>query len=104
MSEIASADALEILAPIWHEKPETARRVLQRLSTVMQWAVAMEFRTDNPCDRIRATLGRQRNVVQHMRALSHRQVAASLQAVQASRATTAAKLAFEFLVLTAALG
>ena len=35
-----------------------------------------------------------------MRALSHRNVAAALEIVQASRATTAAKLAFEFLVLT----
>ena len=68
----------------------------------MQWAVAMEFRTDNPCDRIRVTLDRQRDVVQHMRALSHRDVAAALETVQASRATTAAKLAFEFLVLTVA--
>ena len=102
VSEIATADVLEILAPIWHEKPETARRVLQRVSTVMQWAVAMEFRTDNPCDRIRATLGRQRDVVQHMRALSHRDVSSALETVRASRATTAAKLAFEFLLLTAA--
>ena len=102
VSEIATADVLEILAPIWHDKPETARRVLQRVSTVMQWAVAMEFRTDNPCDRIRATLGRQRDVVQHMPALSHRDVSAALETVRASRATTAAKLAFEFLVLTAA--
>ena len=91
-----AADVLEVLAPIWHEKPDTTRRVLQRVSTVMQWAVAMEFRTDKPCDRIRATLGRQRDVV-----LSHRDVGAALETVQASRATTAAKLAFEFLVPTA---
>ena len=55
-----SADILGVLAPIWHEKPETARRVRHRIAAVMQWAVAMEYRPDNPCDRVAATLGRQR--------------------------------------------
>ena len=91
-----------VLAPIWHEKPETARRVRQRIGAVMQWAVAMEYRAENPCDRVAATLGRQRDVVRHMRALPHAEVASAVATVRASRATTAAKLAFECLVLTAA--
>ena len=102
VSEVTSADVLQILGPIWHEKPETARRVRQRISAVMQWAVAMEFRADDPCDRVGVTLGRQRDVVQHMRALPHADVAAAVETVRASGATLAAKLAFEFLVLTAA--
>ncbi len=102
VSEVTSADVLEILNPLWHHKPETARRLRQRINTVMQWAVAMEYRTDNPCDRVGATLGRQRDVVRHMPALPHAEVAEAVATVRASRATTAAKLAFEFLVLTAA--
>ena len=102
VSEVTSADVLQILGPIWHEKPGTARRVRQRISAVMQWAVAMEFRVDDPCDRVGVTLGRQRDDVQHMRALPHREVAAAIQTVRAPGATPAAKLAFEFLVLTAA--
>ena len=102
VSEVTSADVLEILNPIWHHKPETARRLRQRINTVMQWAVAMEYRTDNPCDRVGATLGRQRDVVQHMAALPHAEVAEALETIHASGATTAVKLAFEFLVLTAA--
>ena len=69
VSDVTSADVLGVLAPIWHEKPETARRVRHRISAVMQWAIAMEYRPDNPCDRVAATLGRQRRVVRHMRAL-----------------------------------
>ena len=102
VSEISSADVLGVLAPIWHEKPETARRVRQRIRAVMQWAVAMEYRADNPCDRVVATLGRQRDVVRHMRALPHAEVASAVATVRATRATSAVKLAFEFLVLTAA--
>ena len=47
-------------------------------------------------------LGPQRDVVHHMRALPHRDVAAAVEKVRASRSTRAVKLAFEFLVVTVA--
>ena len=102
VSEVTAGDVLEVLTPIWHTKAETARRVRQRISVVLQWAVTMDLRTDNPCDRVGATLGRQRDVVRHMPALPHRGVASALRVVNESGATQAAKLAFTFLVLTAA--
>ena len=102
VSEVTSADVLEILAPIWHTKADTARRLRQRIRAVLEWAVAMEFRIDNPCDRIDPVLGPQRDVVQHMRALPHREVAAAIQTARASTVPLAVRLAFEFLVLTAA--
>ena len=74
----------------------------QRLRAVLEWAVAMEYRIDNPCDRIGPVLGPQHDVTEHMRALPHRDVAAAIRTVQAAKAPEVAKLAFEFLVLTAA--
>ena len=100
--DITSAEVLEILTPIWHQKPETARRVRQRIGAVMEWAVAMECRPDNPCDRLKKTLPRQKDIVQHMRALPHGEVAAAIAKVQESGASRATRLLFEFLVLTAA--
>ena len=44
-------------------KADTARRLRQRIRAVLEWAVAMEFRIDNPCDRIDPVLGPQRDVV-----------------------------------------
>ena len=102
VSEVNSADVLEILTPIWHVKVETARFVRQRIRAVLEWAIAMELRNDNPCDRVMPVLGPQHHLVQHMRALPHRDVAAALGTVRASSAKLAVKLAFEFLVLTAA--
>ena len=102
VSEVTSADLLAVLTPIWHAKPDTARRVRQRIAAVLEWAVAMEHRGDNPCDRIGPVLGPQRDVVRHMRALPHHRVAAAIETVRASRATAAVKLALEFLVVTAA--
>ena len=102
ISEVASADVLAILTPIWHTKPVIAKTVKQRIHTVLEWAIAMNLRTDNPSDRVGPVLGPQRNIVQHMRALPHREVAAALATVRTSGAPPAVTLAFEFLVLTAA--
>lgn len=102
VSEVTSADVHKILLRIWHEKQETARRVRSRISAVMEWAVAMEFRTDNPCDRLKTALPRQKDVRTHMRALPYAKVSAAIATVRESRASLSAKLAFEFLVLTAA--
>ena len=101
VSEVSSADVLEILTPIWHAKAQTAWRVRQRIHAVMEWAVAMELRNDNPCDRIGPVLGPQKALVEHMRAIPHQDVAAAIDAVRDSGAAPVVKLAFELLVLTA---
>ena len=101
VSEVNSADVLAVLTPIWHVKMRTARTVRQRIRAALEWSVAMEHRTDNPCDRVGPVLGPQREIVRHMRALPHRDVAA-VGTVRASKATRPVKVAFEFLVLTAA--
>ena len=101
VSEVTSADVIGILAPIWHDRAPTARKLRQRIRAVMEWAVAMGLRTDNPCDRIGPVLGSQQGVVRHMRALPHREVGAVIRTVRASEGRLVVKLAFEFLVLTA---
>ena len=101
IAEVTSADVIGILAPIWHEKAPTARKLRQRIRAVLEWAVAMDLRPDNPCDRIGPVLGSQGNAVRHMRALPHGEVASALQTVRASNKRPLLKLMFEFLVLTA---
>ena len=76
---VTSADLLEVLAPIWHLKASTDRAVRQRMRAVLEWAVAMELRPDNPSDRIGRVLGPQNDVVQHIRALLHREVASAIR-------------------------
>ena len=93
---------LDILTPICHAKAQTARNVRQCISAVMEWAIAVNLRPDNPCARVLPVLGKQNEVVRHMRALPHRDVAAAVATVRASNAAEPIKLAFEFLVLTAA--
>ena len=48
VSEVKQKDVIDILAPIWQEKPRMARAVRSNLSTVMLWAINREYRASNP--------------------------------------------------------
>ncbi|WP_022707856.1 tyrosine-type recombinase/integrase [Paracoccus zeaxanthinifaciens] len=102
LQDVTSADVLHALMPIWTSKPETARRVRQRIGTVMKWAIAQGWRKDNPAQDIGQALPKTPKRQTHRKALPYAEVAGCLRAVQASRAGLSTKLALEFLVLTAA--
>ena len=102
VSEVATADVLAILKPIWSSKPATARAVHQRIGAVMKWAVAKGYRPDNPAgDAIAAALPRNGNAIRHHKALPHGEVAAALAEVRDSGSHAGVRLALEFMVLTA---
>ena len=64
VDKIETSDVLKVLSPIWLTKPETARRVRQRIGTVLDWAKAAGFRTgDNPVDGVSKGLCRGRPMV-----------------------------------------
>ena len=53
INEVGTPDVLKVLTPIWQTKPETARRVRQRIKVVLEWARAAGHRTgENPVDLI----------------------------------------------------
>ena len=99
---ITRRHVVDVLSPIWTAKPETARRVRQRIRAVMDRAAALDYIDFNPAgDAINAALAKQPRVKRHHRALPYRQLPAALQAVRASTANGLVKLAFELLALTA---
>jgi integrase len=100
--DIATHDVLKVLSPIWLTKPETARRVRQRIGTVMDWSKAAGFRSgDNPIDAVTRGLPKQPAPNRHHEALPFRDVPAFVKRLRASAAGARARLAFEFLVQTA---
>lgn len=101
VSDLTTADVLAVLQPIWLEKPETARRVRQRIGTVMKWAVANGWRTDNPADAISQALPKQIDTQQHRKALPYDKVPEFLETLKGSNAGESTKLALELLILTA---
>ena len=103
LERINRGDVLRVLTPIWTTRPETARRVRQRMRTVFRWAMAHGFMETNPAgEAIDGALPPMPKVKAHLRALPYQEVQAALEVVEASQASVAAKLCFRFLVLTAA--
>ncbi len=103
VSDITAQDIMAVLLPVWHSKHETAQRVRQRIAVVMKWAIAQGHRADNPAGEVlTAALPRKGNGARHHRALPHGEVAGAIAAVRGSGAGMSTRLAFEFLVLTAA--
>ncbi|WP_323769031.1 tyrosine-type recombinase/integrase [Antarctobacter sp.] len=102
VGDVNTNDVLRVLSPIWTEKPETARRVRQRIGMVMKWAVAKGWRQDNPAEAISQALPKHERRKAHRKALPYQDVSRFLQSVQASKAGAVTKLAIEFLILTAA--
>lgn len=102
LQDVSTADVLAVLMPIWTSKAETARRVRQRIGTVMKWAIAQGWRQDNPAENINQALPKVAKRQEHRKALPHAEVAGCLAAVNASKAGLATKYALELLVLTAA--
>lgn len=100
---IGTPEVLKVLSPIWQSKPETARRVRQRLRVVLEWARAAGHRSgDNPVDLIGEALPKiSKTRIAHLAALPFSEVGAFVEALRAGQSEAVTKLAFEFLILTA---
>ena len=103
VDRVDRGDVLGVLAPIWTTRPETARRVRQRMRTVFRWAMAYGLVESNPAgEAIDGALPAMVRVKAHRRALPYEEVGAALEEIGGTWASTAVKLCFKFLVLTAA--
>ncbi len=102
VNQIETPDVLRALSPIWVTKPETARRVRQRIRTVLDWAKVAGFRSgDNPVEGVAKGLPKQHGSDDHHAALPFEDVSWFIKALRGSDASEPARLAFEFLILTA---
>ena len=102
VAEVTPADTLAVVEPIWTEKAETATRVKQRMEVIFDWCIVQGWRSDNPASAIGRALPRRPRLKHHHPALPYGEVPAALQLVRESSADPVTKLAFEFMVLTAA--
>ena len=67
---ITPGDIVSVLSPIWYEKPETARRVHQRIRAILDWSIATGHRQPpNPASGVRRGFKPQKVEVQHFAAI-----------------------------------
>lgn len=101
VNEIEGPAIRDVLAPIWLSKPETARRVRQRIATVLDWACAKGFRaTEAPMRSIAKGLPRQPKKDRHFAAMSYADVPAFVEKLRERESV--GRVALEALILTAA--
>jgi integrase len=103
VDQIETSDVLRALSPIWLSKPETARRVRQRIATVLDWAKVAGYRSgDNPVEGVGRGLPRQNETRGHFDAIPYADVPQFVGKLSDVPANAFARLGFEFLILTAA--
>jgi integrase len=101
VAEIRAGDIVDVLRPIWTAKPETARRVLQRMEFVFRAAIRREWRDRaSPTIGVREELGSMRKMAQHFRALPYAELPAFFAKLK-SLPPTPARLCLMWVVLTA---
>ncbi len=102
VDKIDSADVLKVISPIWTQKHETARRVMQRIGVVLDVAKARKFRAgENPVQEIKAlnVLPKVDSAPKHHGAMPWRDLPAFYEELKTREAV--AGLALRFLILTA---
>lgn len=101
VNEIEGPLIRDVLAPIWLAKPETARRVRQRIGTVLDWSYAKGFRaTEAPMRSLSKGLPRQPKKDNHFAALPYAQIPDFLDELAGRESV--GRVALEALILTAA--
>ena len=101
VSEVDTSAIRDVLATIWLSKPETARRVRQRIGTVLDWAFVKGFRAaEAPMRSLSKGLPRQPKKDGHFAAMSYADVPTFMQRLNERKSV--GRLALEAAILTAA--
>jgi integrase len=101
VSDLDGPAVRDVLASIWLTKPETARRIRQRIISIVDWSVAKGYR-DVPLATaaIDKSLPRQKRTDRHHEALPYADLPGFMKALHERESV--GRLALEFVILTAA--
>ena len=101
VNEIEGPAIRDVLAPIWLSKPETARRVRQRIASVLDWSCAKGFRaSEAPVRSISKGLPRQPKKDGHFAAMAYVDIPGFVAELRSR--VSVGRVALEMLILTAA--
>ena len=98
VTDLDQRDIRDTLAPIWHEKADTARKALNRLSIVLRHAAALGLDVDlQATAKARALLGKSRHVPKNIPAMAWADVPGFYASLEEQTLT---HLALRLLILT----
>ena len=103
VDEITRRDLAALLTPLRREHHETARKVRQGLAKVFRWARANDYRIDDPADDALGELVEKvKHQPEHRESLPYTEVSTAIHKLRFGYSLRVTRLAFEFLILTAA--
>ena len=101
VSDIDGPAVRDVLATIWLAKPETARRVRQRINGVVDWAIGKGYRTAPlPMKAINKSLPKHRTTTKHHAAMPYGDLPAFMSRIRERESM--GRLALEAVILSAA--
>lgn len=101
IEDIDQHELKRILEPIWHTKPDTARKAMNRINLTLKHAAALDLDVDlQAVMKAQALLGKRRHTVQHIPSLPYSEAPAFYQRLCTLNFPSA--LALRYLILTVA--
>lgn len=101
IEDIDQHELKRVLEPIWHEKPDTARKAMNRINLTLKHAAALDLDVDlQAVMKAQALLGKRRHTVQHIPSLPYAETPKFYQYLTTQKHPSARAL--RFLILTVA--
>lgn len=101
LPDVTSAEVRQAILAARAKAPGVAKKLIYRVAFVFKWGIAEGICTDNPATTQALALPRETRKPNHRKSLHYSETSACIDAVHASDAWPATKLALEFLILTA---
>ena len=102
IGSITSTDIMTVLSKIWVDKPDTAKKIRQRLQLVVKWARAQgHFTGEDPIEIAEAALPKVKQPNNHFKSVPFDSLPSIFDQIEQSSLFPSTKLALKFLLLTA---
>ena len=93
---------MTVLSKIWVDKPDTAKKIRQRLQLVVKWARAQgHFTGEDPIEIAEAALPKVKQPNNHFKSVPFDNIPSIFDQIEQSSLFPSTKLALQFLLLTA---
>ena len=94
-------DCLALIRPLWRGRGSRGFTIRHQLVHIFSWAIAQEYRLDNPAVQVVARLPTAKSSGKHLPSLPYARVPAALAALDAADLQPVVRLVLSFIILTA---
>ena len=103
VDQITKHDVLRVLEPIWHTRPETAKRIRWRIRAVLRYCQAHDYVEQNVADgRIDGALPKNQTVKKNLRAMPYQEMPEVWKLFDEKLESVPTRLCLKWTILTAA--